>query len=90
MSTTTQKHRNFVSEPMGDKLVTDLPGIGEVLGERLTRRRFEKAANVLGQFLVLKKHERRFRAWIKSECGANAKQGGDCYKCLKDWCNSFL
>ena len=33
--TTTQKHRNFVGEPMGEKAVTALAGIGDVLGKRL-------------------------------------------------------
>lgn len=48
MSTTTQKHRNFVSEPMGDKPVTALSGIGEVLGENLERQGFDKVgANFL-------------------------------------------
>ena len=36
----SQKHRAFVAEPMGDKLVTALAGIGEVLGGRLTAAGF--------------------------------------------------
>ena len=49
MSTTSQKHRNFVAEPMNEKPVTDLAGIGEVLGKRLESKGFDKAYVVLGQ-----------------------------------------
>ena len=90
MSSTSQKHRDFVAEPMGEKPVTDLPGIGPVLGERLSAKGFDKAYVVFGQFLVLKKNEELFLDWIKETCSANAKQGGDCYTGLNEWANSFL
>lgn len=90
MSSTSQKHKNFVSEPMGEKMVTELAGIGPVLGQRLTDKGFDKAYVVLGQFLLLKKDEELFTGWLKDVCAANAKQGRDCYSCLRDWCNAFL
>lgn len=46
MSSTSQKHRNFVAEPMGEKPVTDLAGIGEVLGERLMSSGFDKVSKL--------------------------------------------
>lgn len=90
MSSTSQKHRNFVAEPMGDKPVTDLAGIGDVLGSKLVRLGFDKAYVVLGQFLVLRKNKDMFIEWIKDAIGANAKQSYDCCQCLSDWCDEFL
>ncbi|KAF7238371.1 Barrier-to-autointegration factor [Varanus komodoensis] len=83
--TTSQKHRDFVAEPMGEKPVGTLAGIGDVLGKKLEDKGFDKAYVVLGQFLVLKKDEDLFREWLKDTCGANAKQSRDCYGCLREW-----
>ncbi|XP_011367178.1 barrier-to-autointegration factor isoform X1 [Pteropus alecto] len=103
--TTSQKHRDFVAEPMGEKPVGSLAGIGEVLGKKLEERGFDKSHSteqhalyfarlqayvVLGQFLVLKKDEDLFREWLKDTCGANAKQSRDCFGCLREWCDAFL
>ncbi|CAH2324940.1 barrier-to-autointegration factor [Pelobates cultripes] len=90
MSSTSQKHRDFVAEPMGDKTVQCLPGIGDVLGQRLEQKGFDKAYVVLGQFLLLKKDEELFKEWLKDSCSANAKQSRDCCGCLKEWCDAFL
>ncbi len=90
MSTTSQKHRNFVAEPMSDKPVTELAGIGEVLGKRLEAKGFDKAYVVFGQFLILKKNRDLFVDWLKDMASANNKQATDCYQCLADWSEEFL
>ena len=90
MSLTSQKHRNFVAEPMNGKPVTDLAGIGPVLGMRLNAMGFNKASEVLGQFLILKQNKDLFIYWIKALVGANNKQAADCYNCLNEWCDEFL
>ncbi|XP_005106507.1 barrier-to-autointegration factor [Aplysia californica] len=90
MSSTSKKHQNFVTEPMGEKMVTELAGIGDVLGGRLSDRSYDKAYTVLGQYLLFKKSEELFKDWLIEICGANKKQANDCYQCLKEWCDSFL
>ncbi|KAG8583743.1 hypothetical protein GDO81_008526 [Engystomops pustulosus] len=91
MSHTSQKHRDFVSEPMGDKPITALAGIGEVLGCKLEEQGFDKAYLLLGQFLILKKDaDDLFKEWLKDSCGANSRQAELCSSCLKEWCSSFL
>jgi len=90
MTTTSQKHTLFVAEPMGDKRVTELAGIGEVLGRRLENRGFDKAYVVLGQFLVLKKNRELFLEWLQDLVACNSNQASECYQCLSDWCCEFL
>ncbi|KAM9465712.1 barrier-to-autointegration factor-like protein [Clarias gariepinus] len=90
MSTISQKHRDFVAEPMGDKPVTALSGIGDVLGKKLAEQGFDKAFVVLGKFLLLKKDRELFHEWLKDTCGANSKQADTCSQCLSKWCETFL
>ncbi|XP_012715542.1 barrier-to-autointegration factor [Fundulus heteroclitus] len=90
MSSTSQKHKDFVSEPMGDKPVTALSGIGDTLAKRLEEQGFDKASVVLGQFLLLRKDMELFTDWLKDTAGANSRQAGSCALCLKEWCDAFL
>jgi len=90
MTTTSLKYRNFVDEPMSNKPVTDLAGIGPTIGKRLSDRGYDKAYLILGQFLVLKKNQYLFIDWLRENTGANKKCASDCDQCLRHWCDEFL
>ncbi|BFF98895.1 barrier-to-autointegration factor [Drosophila madeirensis] len=84
------KSRGFYQKPIGQQQVTDLNGIGTVLGARLCAVGFDSARTVLGHFLVLKMDKETFIQWLKEACKANSKQALDCYECLQEWCECFL
>ena len=41
-NTTSKKHLNIISEPLGDKMIGELAGISQVLGERMAAKGFDK------------------------------------------------
>lgn len=75
---------------MGEKPVTDLPGVGEVLGKRFSEEGYDLAYVVLGQYLLFKKNKPYFQDWMKELVSANAKQSGDCFDALDAWQQSNL
>lgn len=84
---TTKKHATFVSEPMGNKPATALPGIGPVLGARLLDQNAGRADNVFGTYLVQNKDEGSFVAGMKANIGANTGQATACYHGVNEWSN---
>ncbi|XP_061601339.1 barrier-to-autointegration factor-like protein [Cololabis saira] len=86
----TRKHRDFVREPIEDKPVTALPGIGEVLGEKLVKKGFTKASALLGHFVQMGRDPEKFKAWLKETSGANDYQADLCTRALVEWCETFL
>ena len=56
----------FVSEPVGEKSVADVPGISEKQAELLRNAGFSQASEVIGKFFVLRKNRTEFENWLTS------------------------
>lgn len=52
-STTSQKHKAFSGEPMRDKPVEDLAGIGVTLAGRLKEQGFHKVSYFIYDYLIV-------------------------------------
>jgi len=48
MSSTSQKHRDFVSESMGGKPIYAVPGAGPVIGGRLYQQGYSSVRDIVG------------------------------------------
>ena len=74
---------------MGEKDVTELPGITDALGKKLREKELGNAKDVLHQFRVhLKRDKEIFLEWLSEKCSANASEGDACYEGLKAYCNA--
>ena len=74
---------NF-SSPLGKKLVTEFPGIGDVGEEKLKNERFKYAYQIFGQFLVLEEDEGNFKDWLRQFETGDA-YCGHVYSTLQEW-----
>ena len=78
----TVKHSDFITEPMGDKLVTEVPGIGEVTAEHMKKKGIKKAKHLYG--IWLHPGPQTFRDQVRA-FGANRAQVEHAAEAMKDW-----
>ncbi|KAK4887778.1 hypothetical protein RN001_004049 [Aquatica leii] len=86
---TTIKHENIVNEPMGNKPVGKLPGVGPTLSGRMVHGGYEKASQIYGQYLVLNRDHVRFENWMKDNFRADRRHAGNCSKALEEYYTHF-
>ncbi|MFH4973432.1 hypothetical protein AB6A40_000141 [Gnathostoma spinigerum] len=88
--TTSLKHREFISEPMGDKDITAVAGIGPTYGTKLSKLGYDKAYVLFGQYLLLKKDKELFIDFLKEKAGMTEHYANSAYECLKEWGEQFI
>ena len=105
-STTSQKFRDFTGEPLKDKQLSEVPGLGPKLASNLegsgitmvcfidvfnlTIVIFFKAYELLGVYLTLLKNKEYFELWIRDNAGANRHQAKQCAEAIDAFCSQFL
>ena len=74
-TTTTKKHATFLSTPLQDSALLDVPGVGEVAGARLASAGVESAEQLVGQFLVCRRCPEAMARWLTG-VGVRAQEAG--------------
>ncbi|CAM2699371.1 unnamed protein product [Rotaria socialis] len=76
-STTSQKFRDFTSEPLKDKELNEVPGLGSKLASNLEQS-------------GITKNKEYFELWIRDNAGANRHQAKQCAESIDAFCSQFL
>lgn len=89
-SSTTLKHRIFTGEPMGDKKITEIPGIGPVAEKKFAKHNYNFAYQIFGEYLILKKDVEVFSKFLSDIGGMNAPNIKNCVESIETWSDSFF
>lgn len=91
MASTSQKFADFIREPMKDKPVSDLAGIGAKTATELKGHGITKAYHLLGQFLTFDKDKEMFDSFLQDNApGLQSRWREQTYDCLNEWCENNL
>ena len=90
MADVTETHRKFVDEPIGNKLVSAVPGIGGAHKQTLNAINITKAYELLAVFLSKEMQEDSFKEWLKENLpNSNAVHRDCCYKALNEYFRNY-
>ena len=64
ITTTTKKQNTFISTPLQDCALHDVPGVGDVAHARLVGAGVETAEQLVGHFLVSKRDPQAMTQWL--------------------------
>ena len=84
------KLRDFLSCKMGEKSVLNVPGIGQVYTDALTKEGYAKAYQLLAKYLELKKDSTKFKEWLKEIRVDRFDCREDCCQAFEEWCKKHL
>ena len=75
-TTTTKKFNTFISTPLQDIALPDIPGVGPVAHARLVAAGVVSSEQLMGHFLLANRGEDEMRKWLVEEVGVRAQEAG--------------
>ena len=75
-TTTTKKQTTFLSTPLQDSTLHDVPGVGPVSHAQLTEAGVRSAQQLVGQFLVMDCDREAMAQWLADGVGVRAQEVG--------------
>lgn len=91
-SNTSKKYNDFTNEPIGNKLVTSIPGVGNETANKLEKLKFVYAKHLVGLFLSpeIDSDESKMKFWFIDNAKMTARRSEEAANCLKNWVGSYV
>jgi hypothetical protein len=75
-NTTTKKNATFLSTPLNAiTSLTQVPGVGVVTLDRLSKCGISSPGQLLGQFMLLNRDKEAMTNWLRSACSVRQREG---------------
>lgn len=83
MLNTTKKFDSFISKPLRDTKLVDVPGVGDVAASKLRDANIDTSEKLVGQFLVLGRDGDRMADWLRCACGIRVQDAAAITRALE-------
>ena len=74
MGETTKKFDDFMSRPLQDCDIKNVPGVGEVVLGKLKDANIDTAEKLVGHFLLLGRDADKMTQWLKDVCEVRSQE----------------
>ena len=82
-NTTTKKFNSFISRPLQDCTINDVPGVGKSVASKLLAANIETPDKLLGMYFVCDRDPEKMKRWLMTACDIRAQEAGKISKALE-------
>ncbi len=75
-TTTTKKFNSFISRPLQDCSLNDVPGVGATSRTKLIDARLDTPEKLMGMFFMSSRDPHQMKHWLISSCSIRAQEAG--------------
>jgi hypothetical protein len=75
-NTTTKKFNTFLSRPLQDSVLGDIPGVGKSSLVKLLSMHMDTPEKLMGLYMVSSRDPEKMKCWLMSNCAIRAQEAG--------------
>lgn len=73
---TTKKFSSFISRPLQDCSLCDIPGVGKSSLAKLLEAKMDTPEKLMGMYMISSRDPQRMKHWLVSNCSIRAQEAG--------------